>query len=88
MKPGFAFENSLLLHTYELASKSFSPSWESESRHEQVEFDKFLLRQINVEIGSNQFLRAEYLCYLLNTTTALKKAATVRKSAMWSGIIL
>ena len=46
-------------------------------RGQLLGFDKMLLRQLNAELGSNQLLRAEYLCSLLNTATALKKAAIV-----------
>ena len=74
------FENSLLLRTYEFSAASQSPLWESEQHREQIDFDKFLLRQINIEIGSNQLLRAEYLCSLINTIAALKKAAIVGQS--------
>lgn len=60
-----------------MGAQSLSPQWRSEQRHEQLDFDKFLLRQINVEIGSGQLLRAEYLCSLIHTVAALKKAAIV-----------
>lgn len=73
------FENSFLLRTYELSASSQSSHWTDDQHREQIEFDKFLLRQINVEIGSNQLLRAEYLCSLIHTVAALKKAAIVRK---------
>lgn len=72
------FEKALLLRTYELGAESLAPQWRSERRREQLDFDKFLLRQINVEIGSGQLLRAEYLCSLISTAAALKKAAIVR----------
>ena len=36
-----------------------------------------LLRQINVELGSNQLVKAEYLCSLIHSVVALKKAAIV-----------
>ena len=60
-----------------MAAQSLSPRWRNEQRREQLDFDKFLLRQINVEIGSGQLLRAEYLCSLIHTVAALKKAAIV-----------
>ena len=71
------FEKTLLLQSYELSSLSETAPIE---RSELIGFDKMLLRQLNTEIGSNQLLRAEYLCSLLNTTAALKKAAIV-----WDG---
>ena len=46
-------------------------------RAQLLDFDKMLLRQLNTELGSNQLLRAEYLCSLLHTTAALKKAGIV-----------
>lgn len=61
-----------------MGAQSLAPQWRSEQRREQLDFDKFLLRQINVEIGSGQLLRAEYLCSLIHTVAALKKAAIVR----------
>lgn len=51
---------------------------ETVERGQLLGFDKMLLRQLNAELGSNQLLRAEYLCSLLNTAAALKKAAIVR----------
>ena len=60
------FENNLLLRTYDLSASSQSSLCVSDQHREHIEFDKFLLRQINVEIGNNQLLRAEYLLSLIH----------------------
>ena len=46
-----------------------------------------LLRQINVEIGSNQLERAEYLCSLLHSVAALKKAGQIGQIAGVSSLV-
>ena len=37
-----------------------------------------ILRQVNVELANNQFTKAEYLCSLIHSVTALEKASYVR----------
>ena len=73
--PAGAFEKTLLLQSYTLAALGEDDAVE---RAQLLDFDKMLLRQLNTELGSNQLLRAEYLCSLLHTTAALKKAGIVR----------
>lgn len=51
--------------------------WEDEQTGLLMEFDKMLLRQLNVELGSNQLVKAEYICSMIHSVAALKKAAFV-----------
>ena len=54
------------------------PDWEEEQLSLTLEFDKMILRQVNVELANNQFTKAEYLCSLIHSVTALEKASYVR----------
>lgn len=46
-----------------------------------------LLRQLNLEIGSNQLARAEHLCASLHSLSALKKAGQLAQMAGVSGLV-
>lgn len=84
--PAYANEKSTLLTGYEVSAvvfekgyhqKSLSDDWEEEESSLLMEFDKLLLRQLNVELGNNQLLKAEYVCSMIHSVAALKKAAYV-----------
>ena len=46
-----------------------------------------LLRQLNLEIGSNQLARAEHLCASLHSMSALKKAGQLAQMAGVSALV-